>query len=124
MRLPEAFSPIEVGDADDFGVDFTRDVGGAYVLDTSWTCRLSRFSEGWDPDPQSRILTMSVQGVVLVRVQDGSVQQKHGAYCLARVGGMPATAAGATYVLDATAYLSDGRQISHNSTVQCVLPGQ
>jgi hypothetical protein len=37
---------------------------------------------------------------------------------------MPASAAGATYILSAVAELADGRLPERNSTVQCVLPGQ
>ena len=36
---------------------------------------------------------------------------------------MPASAAGGTYILEATVVLSDGRTLKLNSTVQCKLPG-
>ena len=124
MKLAEAWSPIQVGDERDIGIDFAPDAGGAYILDVLWTCRLTRFSEGFDPDPQSRVLSMSAQMSTFVRRQDGSVVPEFGVFAVARVGGMPASAAGATYIFDAKVYLSDGQQISHNSTMQCVLSGQ
>jgi hypothetical protein len=36
---------------------------------------------------------------------------------------MPASAAAGTYILEATANLSDGRVLKLNTTVQCKLPG-
>jgi hypothetical protein len=36
---------------------------------------------------------------------------------------MPATAAGGTYILEATAELSDGRVLKLNSTLLCKPPG-
>jgi hypothetical protein len=42
---------------------------------------------------------------------------------VATIGGMPTTAAGGTYILEATAALSDGRVLKLNSTVLCKPPG-
>jgi hypothetical protein len=36
---------------------------------------------------------------------------------------MPPSAAGGTYILEATANLTDGRVLKLNATVQCRLPG-
>jgi hypothetical protein len=36
---------------------------------------------------------------------------------------MPASAAAGTYILEATANLSDGRVLKLNAAVQCKLPG-
>ena len=40
---------------------------------------------------------------------DGSLQTRTGFFSVASVGGMPASAIGGTYILEATADLSDGR---------------
>jgi hypothetical protein len=54
---------------------------------------------------------------------DGSLQTRTGAFSVGLIGGMPVSAAGGNYILDATANLSDGRVLKLNSTVQCKLPG-
>jgi len=43
-----------------------------------------------------------------------------GFFSVASVGGMPVSAIGGTYILEATADLTDGRLLKLNSTVQCV----
>jgi hypothetical protein len=124
MRLPTPFDPIEVGEIDNFAFDFTPDVGTTFIVFSSWTCRLGPYSYGSDPDSQSRVLDVQSQDTVPVRQQDGSMKQRSGAFSVARIGGMPASAAGGTYVLSAVAYLGDGRILALNSTVACKLPGQ
>jgi hypothetical protein len=125
MRLAAAFAPIEAGqEIDDFVFDFTPDVGAAAILSAAWTCRLSPFSPGFDPDPMSRILTSQTQTLLYDRDILGNLQLKTGAFAMARIGGMPVSAAGATYILDVVVSLSDGRMIALNATLPCVLPGQ
>ena len=126
MRLAEEFDPIEVGEIDYFAFDFTADVGSEDIVAVEFSCRLTPFSAGVDPAPQSRIWggLWPAAHTLDVRSIDGSIRQREGFFAVAAVGPMPASAAGATYILGATAYLSGGvRRISLNSTVQCVLSG-
>jgi hypothetical protein len=53
---------------------------------------------------------------------DGSLQTLTGSFSVASVGGMPISAVGGTYILEATANLSDGRILKLNSTVLCTPP--
>ena len=50
-------------------------------------------------------------------------RRARGCFPSAGSGGMPASASGGTYILEATANLSDGRVLKLNATVQCKLPG-
>jgi hypothetical protein len=123
MRLPMAFDPIEVGEIDNFAFDFTADIGAATIVTTNWTCALAPYQTAIDPSPQSRILSTSVEMMVQVRSPlDGSLQTKMGFYSVASIGGMPASAVGATYIVEATAVLSDGRALKLNSTILCAPP--
>jgi hypothetical protein len=120
MRLPQAFDPIETGEIDNFAFDFTADIGAATMLSTSWTCSLAPYQTATDPTPQARVLATSVATLIQLRSPlDGSLQIRAGFFSVATVGGMPASASGATYVLEATANLSDGRVLKLNSTVLC-----
>ena len=120
MRLPTAFDPIAVGEVDNFAFDFTADVGAATIASTNWTCALAPYQTATDPTPQARILSASAQTLMQVRSPlDGSLQTMTGLFSVASVGGMPASAIGGTYVLEATADLSDGRVLKFSSTVQC-----
>jgi hypothetical protein len=123
LRLAEQFDPITVGEIDNFGFDFTGDCGSTYIIAVAWTCRLSPYSQGFDPDPQSRVLSAAAVTSVTRRSTSGT-EQTPGQFAVAQIGGMPASAAGATYILSAVAELADGRTPERNSTVQCVLPGQ
>lgn len=124
MRLPRAFDPIEVNEIDNFAFDFTADMGGATMLSTSWTCALAPYQTAVDPAPQSRVLSASAQTTIQSRSPlDGTVQTRTGFFSVASIGGMPASAVGATYVLEATANLSDGRVLKLNSMVLCAPPG-
>jgi hypothetical protein len=121
MRLAMAFDPIEAGEVDNFAFDFTADVGAATIASTNWTCALAPYQTVTDPTPQARILSASAQTLIQVRSPlDGSLQNLTGFFSVASVGGMPASAVGGTYVLEATADLTDGRVLKLNSTVQCV----
>jgi len=124
MRLPTPFDPIEINEVDNFAFEFSADVGAATILSTSWTCTLAPYQTAIDPTPQSRVLSASVQTLIQLRSPlDGSLQTRTGVFSVASIGGMPASAVGATYVLEATANLSDGRVLKLNSTVLCAPPG-
>jgi hypothetical protein len=124
MHIATPFDPIEVGEADNFAFDFSADIGGATIVSTAWTCRLAPYQTATDPAPQSRVLSVSAQSAIQVRSPiDGSLQTRVGSYSVALIGGMPASAAAGTYILEATASLSDGRVLKLNTTVQCKLPG-
>lgn len=124
MRINTPFAPIEVGETDCFVFDFTPDVGAASIASTNWSCTLGTYETAIDPAPQSRVLSAAPQTAIQVRsLMDGSLQTRMGAFSVAYIGGMPVSAAGGTYILEATANLSDGRVLKLNSTVQCKLPG-
>ena len=124
MRLATPFDPIEVGEIDNFVFDFTADMGAATMVSTSWTCALAPFQTVTDPMPQSRILSVSTQTAIQLRASaDRSLQTLTGFFSVASIGGMPTSAAGGTYILEATAALSDGRVLKLNSTVLCKPPG-
>jgi hypothetical protein len=124
MRIATPFDPIEVGEADNFAFDFTADIGAAAIVSTSWVCGLAPYQTATDPAPQSRVLSVSVQSAIQVRSPvDGSLQIRVGSFSVALIGGMPASAAAGTYILEATANLSDGRVLKLNAAVQCKLPG-
>jgi hypothetical protein len=66
----------------------------------------------------------SAQNTIHVRSPvDDSLQTRSGVFSVGLIGGMPASAVGGTYILEATANLSDGRVLKLNATVQCALPG-
>jgi hypothetical protein len=124
MRLATPFDPIEVGEIDNFGFDFTADVGAATIVSTTWSCVLAPYQTVTDPAPQSRILAASVQTMIQMRsASDGTLQTRTGFFSVASIGGMPASAAGGTYILEATAVLSDHRVLKLNATVLCKSPG-
>ena len=124
MRLPPAFDPIEVGEIDNFAFDFTADVGSATILSTTWTCALAPFQTATDPMPQARILATASEVMIQTRSpRDGSLLTKTGLFSVATIGGMPASAVGATYILEAVVTASEGRVLKLNSTVLCVPPG-
>lgn len=124
MRLATAFDPIEVGEIDNFAFDFTADMGAATIVSTSWTCTLAPYQTASDPVPQSRVLSVSAQTAIQLRSPaDGSLQTRTGFFAVASIGGMPTSAAGGNYILEATAILSDGRVLKLNGAVLCKPPG-
>ena len=124
MRLATPFDPIEIGEIDTFAFDFTADMGAATMVSTSWSCALAPFQTAIDPAPQSRVLSVSTQTSIQLRAPaDGALQTRTGFFSVASIGGMPTTAAGATYILEASAALSDGRILKLNATVLCKSPG-
>jgi hypothetical protein len=127
VKIDKSFTPIEVGEIDNFAFDFTRDVGDEDIVACQWSCRLAPFSQGADLNPEMRVPSgrLPPQYKLPYRADDGSLQYKSGFFAVAPVGPMPASAAGATYILGVVAFLSGGtRQIALNANVQCVLPGQ
>jgi hypothetical protein len=122
--LIESFDPIEVGEINDFAFSYTNESFDAYILDADWQCRMTPFSNGVDDDPQSRIGISQVQSVVSVTLADGSLAPLRGQFAIARIGPFPPSAAGATYILRALGYMSDGRILARSGYVQCILPGQ
>ena len=124
MRIATPFDPIEVGEVDYFAFDFTPDVGAATIVSTSWTCAMGPYETAIDATPQSRVLSASPQTALQLRSSmDGSLQTRTGSFSVGWIGGMPVSAAGGTYIIEATANLSDGRVLKLNTTVQCKLPG-
>jgi hypothetical protein len=124
MRIVTPFDPIEVGESDNFAFDFTTDIGAAAIVSTNWTCALAPYQTAIDPEPQSHILSVSPQTAIqLSSSLDGSLQTRRGSFSVALIGGMPPSAAGGTYILEATANLSDGRILKLNATLECKLPG-
>lgn len=124
MRLPTPFDPIEPGEVDNFAFDFTADMGTATILTTSWTCQLAPYQVATDPTPQARILAAAPATAIQLRDPlSGTLQQRSGFFAVATIGGMPVSAAGGTYILEATASLSDGRVLKLNSTVLCAASG-
>jgi hypothetical protein len=124
MRITTPFDPIEVGEADNFAFDFSPDVGSAAIVSTEWICTLAPYQTAIDPAPQSRVLSVSQQTAIRLRSPvDGSLQTRLGSFSVAQIGGMPSSAAGGTYVLAATANLSDGRVLKLNAMLECRLPG-
>ena len=120
MRLATPFDPIEIGEIDNFAFDFTADMGAATMVSTSWSCALAPFQTAIDPAPRSRVLSVSTQTSIQVRGPvDGSLQTRTGLFSVASIGNMPTTAAGGTYILEASAALSDGRVLKLNAAVLC-----
>ena len=120
MRIATPFDPIEIGEIDNFVFDFTADVGAATIVSTAWTCTLAPYQTAVDPAPQSRVLAVSVQTAIQVwSPVDRSLRIRTGAFSVGSVGGMPISAAGGTYILEATANLSDGRILKLSATVLC-----
>jgi len=125
MRLATPFDPLEIGEIDNFAFDFSADIGAATMVSSNWTCALAPFQTATDPTPQSRILAVSAAKAIQLRSPaDGSLQTRTGFFSVASIGGMPSSAAGGTYIVEATATLSDGRVLKLNSTVLCLPPGR
>jgi hypothetical protein len=122
MRIGLPFDNIEVGEYDNFAFDFSADMGAATMLSTNWTCALAPLQPATDVNPQLRVISASVQTTIQV-LSGGVLRPVQGNFSVARIGGMPASAAGGVYVLEATANLSDGRILKLNSTVACMAAG-
>jgi hypothetical protein len=124
MRLTQPFTPIEPGEIDNFVFDFTGDVGAATIMSTYWTCALAPYQTATDPSPQARVLAATSETAIQLRSPfDGSLQTKTGFFSVATIGGMPNSAIGATYILEAAVALTDGRVLKLNTTLLCAAPG-
>lgn len=123
MRIPRPFSPLEPGETDNFVFDFTGDQGNANPATVAFTCSLSSGTDttvAQDPSPNSRVLSSIIQTTLYVRSPiTNVVTVRTGCFAVASVGGLPTTAVGATYVLEAQMTFSDGRTVSYNSTFLC-----
>ena len=96
-------------------------MGDATIVSTSWVCQLAPFQTIVDFVAQSRILSVSAQTMIVMRsVLDGTLLPKSGFFSVAEIGGFPASSVGSTYVLEATANLSDGRVLTYSSWLQCI----
>jgi hypothetical protein len=85
---------------------------------------LSPYETAIDTMAQSWVLSVSPQTVVQTRSpMGGSLHTRTGAFSVGLIGGMPVTAAGGTYILEATVNLSDGCVLKLNATVQCKCRG-
>jgi hypothetical protein len=109
-NMPEAEGAINGGP-----VDFSRRVAFYDIAPAGNLDVISSSASDTSVSPQTAIQVRSPM--------DGSLQTRTGAFSVGLIGGMPASAAGGNYVLEATANLSDGRVLKLNSTVQCKLPG-
>ena len=118
MHILGQFSPIEIGETDNFCFDFTADVGAATIVSTAWSCALAPFQTATDSNPASRILSVIATDTIQVRSADGRMETRTGAFSIASLGTFPDTALGGTYVLEAQVTLSDGRILALNSTVE------
>jgi hypothetical protein len=124
MRISQSFEAIEAGEVDDFAFNISRRVGQDQIVATEFICRMTPFSEGADPNPPSRVTNPTFSNTGLYyRDQNGALSQTSGHFAIARVGAMPASAAGGTYILGYKVYLSSGRIIQGSATVQCTLQG-
>jgi hypothetical protein len=122
VRLHRAFSPLEIGEIDNFAFEFTADIASETIIGTSWTCQLAPgMPASADPTPQARVISSSVQTSILVRSPyDASLQTLTGFFSVAEIGNMPSSAIGSVYLLEAVMVLTDGRQLALNSSVLCV----
>ncbi len=109
--------------------DFTEEVGASSIVSTSWTCQLLP-GVGTDPGAQDRVDAVEVATVFPVRNRDGTITNRRGAFSVGTVGGMPVTAVGGNYLLEATANLSPttlgpyGQTLVLSATVLCYDPAR
>lgn len=124
MYAGTPFDPLGAGSVDNFAFEFTSQAGAATIVSTSWTCGLDPYLPPADPTPQLRILSASIQRTIQVREPlTGRLFLLSGAFSVASVGGMPMSAIGSIYLVEATAYLSDGRVLQLSSWIPCAAPG-
>ena len=98
MQITPPWTYIRPDETDILGLDFKKDLLGATIVSTTWTCRVV---SGEDATPSSRLAGLpSVNGTIS--------QQK--------VTGM---LVGVIYDLEALVVTSDGRTLSLDSTIEC-----
>src|SRR5215472_29004 len=121
MHIAKPFDPIAPGEWDNFGFNFTPDVGAAAISSTSWACAVKTAPPGGavDPAPQAHVAAAYAQtqigtdeGPLVFPMPPDVAVILFGAFSVARVGGFTAAQAGATYTLAATVQTSDGRTLS------------
>jgi hypothetical protein len=119
MHLAKPFDPISPGEWDNFGFNFTPDLGTASIVATNWTCTLKQAGAIVDPLPQSHVAAAYAQtqigtaeGPLLFPMPPEVAVVLSGAFSVARIGGFTAAQAGATYTLAATVQTSDGRTLT------------
>jgi len=118
MHLAKPFDPIAPGEFDFFAFDFTPDVGTASISSTSWACSLKPLQTLVDPAPQAHVTASFAQAQLGIDESAGffpvpppTAIVLNGAFSVARVGGFLPSQNGATYLLTATAVISDGRTL-------------
>src|SRR5271169_3523522 len=110
MRLAQTFDIIEVGEIDNFAFDFSNDMGGETIASTSWTCTNSAYNTPFDVAAQTHVLSAAAATSVQIRSPlDGSLVTRTGFFSVASIGGIPASSAGLTFILEATVVTSGGR---------------
>jgi hypothetical protein len=117
-----AFDPIPAGGIDHFGFDLSADAGAAGLVSTELTATFADDDNvgATDPDPASRILaTWAVTEVVVGALADDTANTYPGAFTVAQIGGMPASAVGGAHTLTAATTFDDGRVIIVASDVLC-----
>lgn len=122
MKLFPPFSDLEVGEVDNFAIDFTTEVGSSVITSTAWTLGLLPYSSGTDPDPGSHVVALANPTSLVVRLPNNTLETLYGAFAVAQVGPCPESAAGSTYILNAQSTLSDGRVIANYTTFNLVDP--
>lgn len=132
MRIIQSFDDnsrsrvqtLEVGEIEDFAFNLTTRVGQAEIVSASFTLRLTPFSAGADLNPSSRLSNQGVSNKGLYyRTENDVLLKMDGYFAIVRVGPLPASAAGGTYMLGYQTFLDDGRIIQGSANVQCMLPG-
>jgi hypothetical protein len=131
VHLSRPFDPIAPGEFDNFAFDFSADVGpGASISSTSWTCALKPLQTVLDPAPQAHIIAAyaqtkigSADGPLFLPTPPDIAVVITGAFSVARIGGFLSSQAGATYELEATVVLSDGRALTLSADLPVVGSG-
>jgi hypothetical protein len=118
----QPFDPVAAGSLDTFGFDFTADMGGAAITSTSWTATFDPLNTAaYDATPQARVITAwPATSINVVNPLSNVLEQYSGAYSVAAIGAMPASAIGGVYTLTAVVNLSDTRVIQVSASVLCV----
>lgn len=125
-QISTPFDPLEVGEIDNFAFDFTYALGASEIIGGGFTCSLAANQTIQDSNPQSHVNAVSIPLSVAIAVPpSGNLVYRAGNYVLASIGPMTSSLAGATYILEATAYTNDSpaRILTLSSTVLILAPG-
>lgn len=116
MHLSRSFSSLRIGEKDNFAFDFTYDIGDSVIESGNWMCVLAPYQSANDPNPQSHVISFSVQTVIAVRVPpSGKINERAGNYVVAFIDST--TMVPATYIMEGTAFLNDGRVLILSANV-------